>query len=125
MVPSHVTDRERTYSSAVALRDWLRRNKVSVDRINIVTEDIHARRTRLLFQKALGDGVAVGIIAVPNADYDPKRWWLYSEGIQEVLRESLAYLYARFFFYPPPPEQEKKAASISLKPSFPPSRSRL
>ena len=50
MVPSHVNGRERTYSSAIALRDWFRDN-TPVDTINVVTEGAHARRTRLLYQR--------------------------------------------------------------------------
>jgi len=100
VVPARVVTRDRTYSSAVALREWLRENHPSLHAVNIVTEDVHARRTRLLFQKALGNGVTVGIIAVPNPDYDAKRWWRYSEGVREVVGEVIAYLYARFFFVP-------------------------
>ena len=44
--------------------------------------------------------MAVGIIAVPNPDYDSSRWWRYSEGVKEVVSESVAYLYARFLFHP-------------------------
>jgi uncharacterized SAM-binding protein YcdF (DUF218 family) len=101
MVPSRVMDRDRTYASAVALRDWLRAHDVFVQSINIVTEDVHARRTRLLFQEALGKDVTVGIIAVPNPDYDSAHWWRYSEGVRDVLGEAIAYVYAKFFFYPP------------------------
>src|ERR1043166_4337336 len=101
MVPSHVSGRERTYSAAVALRDWLLDHGKIVDSINVLTEECHARRTWLLYQKAFGDKVKVGIIDVPNPDYDPKRWWRYSDGVREVIGESIAYCYARFFFYPP------------------------
>lgn len=100
MVPSRVVGRDRTYGSAVALRDWFRAQGISVRSINVVTEDVHARRTRLLFQKAFGDGVAIGIIAVPNPDYDPRHWWRYSEGVRDVIGESIAYGYARLFFWP-------------------------
>jgi uncharacterized SAM-binding protein YcdF (DUF218 family) len=100
MVPSRVASRDRTYSSALALRDWLRANGVVVRRINVVTEDLHARRTRLLFQEALGDSVSVGVIAVPTPDYDARHWWRYSEGVRAVLGESIAYLYAKFLFTP-------------------------
>src|SRR5438445_9660102 len=88
MVPSRVMDRDRTYGSAVALRNWFRDHNMAVSGIDVVTEDLHARRTRLLFQKALGDKVAVGVIAVPNPDYDPKRWWHYSAGVREVVSEA-------------------------------------
>jgi uncharacterized SAM-binding protein YcdF (DUF218 family) len=99
MVPSRIMDRDRTYGSAVALRNWFREHNLAVRGINVLTEDVHARRTRLLFQKALGSNINVGIIAVPNPDYDSGRWWRYSEGIKDVFSEAAAYLYARFLFY--------------------------
>ena len=100
MVPSHVIGRDRTYSSAIALRDWLREHDVEVRSLNIVTEGAHARRTRLLFEKALGPGVAVGVIAASSPDFNAKRWWRYSEGVEDVIDQSVAYVYARFFFLP-------------------------
>jgi uncharacterized SAM-binding protein YcdF (DUF218 family) len=99
MVPSRVMDRDRTYGSAVALRNWFREHNMPVPSINVVTEDVHARRTRLLFEKALGD-VVVGVIAVPNPDYDSRHWWRYSEGVKDVFTETVSYLYARLLFYP-------------------------
>jgi uncharacterized SAM-binding protein YcdF (DUF218 family) len=108
MVPSRVMDRDRTYGSAIALRNWFREENVPVRSINVVTEDVHARRTRLLFQKALGDDVTVGVISVPNPDYDARRWWRYSDGVREAIGESIAYIYAKLLFYPSTSlEQEK------------------
>jgi uncharacterized SAM-binding protein YcdF (DUF218 family) len=100
MVPSRVMARDRTYGSAVALRTWLRTHRPDVAAINVVTEGPHARRTRLLFQKALGDDVAVGVISIASPDYPARRWWQYSEGVKDVLAETVAYLYARIFFFP-------------------------
>jgi uncharacterized SAM-binding protein YcdF (DUF218 family) len=101
MVPSRVMDRDRTYASAVALRQWFREHNMAVQSVNVVTENTHARRTRLLFGKALGKNVAVGIIAVPNPDYDKGHWWWYSESVKDVGSEAFAYVYARLFFIPP------------------------
>ena len=100
MVPSHVIGRDRTYSSAIALRDWFREHNLQVRSLNIVTEGAHARRTRLLFEEALGRDVKVGVIAVPSPDFDARHWWYYSEGLEDVVQEGLGYLYAKFFFYP-------------------------
>ena len=111
MVPSRVMDRDRTYASAVALRNWFRDHNMTVSGIDVVTEDLHARRTRLLFEEALGKNVTVGIIAVPNPDYDARRWWRYSDGVREIIGESIAYIYARFFFYPSVSPSEKAAAA--------------
>jgi uncharacterized SAM-binding protein YcdF (DUF218 family) len=112
-VPSRVMDRDRTYGSALALRNWFREHNMAVSGVDVVTEDLHARRTRLLFQKALGDKVAVGVIAAPNPDYDPKRWWHYSAGVKEVVSEAAAYAYARLLFYPSEPVRVEKAAVAS------------
>src|SRR6266481_711919 len=114
MVPSRVMDRDRTYGSAVALRNWFRDHNMAVSGIDVVTEDLHARRTRLLFQKALGDKLTVGVIAIANPDYDAKHWWSYSEGVKHVVSEATAYIYTRFLFYPSEaPPVQKAAASDS------------
>ena len=63
-----------------------------MQRINVVTEDTRARRTRLLFQKAFGKDVQVGIIAVANVDYPANQWWHHSEGLKDVVSEFAAYL---------------------------------
>jgi uncharacterized SAM-binding protein YcdF (DUF218 family) len=113
MVPSRVMDRDRTYGSAVALRNWFRAHDIAVSGIDVVTEDVHARRTRLLFQKAFGKDVQVGIIAVANVDYPAHRWWHYSEGLKDVVGEFTAYLYARLLFFPSEPPHPGKAARLS------------
>ncbi len=100
MTPSHVAGRDRTYSSAVALRDWLQANGNPVKNFNVLTEDVHARRTWLLFQKAFGDEAQIGIVAVADPDYEPAHWWRYSEGVRQILGESIAYLYAKLIFRP-------------------------
>ncbi len=104
MAPARIINQDRTYSSATALRDWFRSRSMNVRKLNILTQGPHARRTRLLFQKALGSEVAVGIISVSSPDYNPDRWWRYSEGVRDILEEGLAYLYARLFFQPAEPE---------------------
>ena len=100
MVPSHEGGRDRTYQSALALRTWFREHNLPIHSINLLTEDAHSRRSRLLFQKAMGDEVNIGIISVPNPDYDAAYWWRYSEGVREVIGEGIAYIYAKCFFWP-------------------------
>jgi uncharacterized SAM-binding protein YcdF (DUF218 family) len=115
MVPTRVIGRDRTYSSAVALRDWFREHNLQVRSLNIVTEGAHARRTRLLFEEALGRDVKVGVIAVPSPDFDARHWWYYSEGLEEVVQEGLGYLYAKFFFYPRASESVAQADPVDTR----------
>jgi uncharacterized SAM-binding protein YcdF (DUF218 family) len=99
IAPSRIFERDRTYGSAVALREWFHTHNLHPGAINVVTEGPHARRTRLLFQRAFGAEATVGIIAIPNPDYNPRRWWQYSEGVKDVITESVAYLYAKLIFW--------------------------
>jgi hypothetical protein len=102
MVPSRVLGRDRTYSAAIALREWFASQQWIVTDFNVLTEEAHARRTRLLYQMAFGDDVQVGVISIASPDYDGRRWWRSSAGVREVLAESIAYVYAAFFFQPEP-----------------------
>ncbi len=92
--------RDRTYASAVALKQWFRDRGIDARAVNVITETTHARRTRLLFQKALGPEIKVGVIPKFNPDFNPEHWWRYSDGVRDVIGESLAYGYARLFFWP-------------------------
>jgi uncharacterized SAM-binding protein YcdF (DUF218 family) len=100
MVPTFVSRTDRTYGAALALHEWYRTNQIPVRPFNVVTLGPHARRSRLLHQKAFGSGEGIGVIALENHDYDPAHWWRYSEGVKETLSEGFAYLYARFLFSP-------------------------
>ena len=99
-VPSAKVVQDRTYASAVALKAWMRENAVAATNVNVISAGAHSRRSRLLFQKAFGDGVAVGVLPSPDRDFDPRRWWASSAGFRSVTGEAIAYLYARLLFRP-------------------------
>ena len=99
-VPSAEVLKDRTYAAALALKDWLARSTNLVRSLNIYSRGSHARRTRMLYQIALKDRVNVGVIAGKDLRYDPKRWWTTSEGVRDIIDETIAYLYAQFLFRP-------------------------
>jgi hypothetical protein len=70
---------------------------------NLISVGPHARRSRLLFEKAFGREVRVGIIALESQDYDPQHWWRSSMGVRVVTDELIAYSYARLLFHPGKP----------------------
>jgi uncharacterized SAM-binding protein YcdF (DUF218 family) len=98
VIPTQNVIRDRTYASAIALKDWLNQAPLPMKAINLVSLGTHARRSRLLFEKALGPGIVVGVIAIPDLRYDPRVWWRSSLGVRTTLDEMIAYLYARFIF---------------------------
>lgn len=97
-VPTRAVWRDRTYSAGLAVKNRLDQQATSEMAINVLTMGVHARRSQLLFQRAFGRGVRVGIIAIENRDYDPKHWWKFSEGVRAVVDEFVAYIYALVFF---------------------------
>jgi hypothetical protein len=100
-VPTGFTRRDRTYAMAVNLKRWWREHDMVPTKVNLITGGPHARRSRLTFEKALGKGVSVGVIAIPDNAYDEQHWWRYSQGVRGVIGEIIAYTYTRLLFYPP------------------------
>lgn len=97
-VPAPSVRQDRTYSCALALKKWAEERGIPLTRVNLLTVGPHARRSRLLFQKALGKDLPIGVIAVPEPDYDTRHWWHSSNGFRAVTGEAIAYMYARFLF---------------------------
>jgi hypothetical protein len=104
-VPAPGVRQDRTYTSAVILKGWWRDHGLSSVEVHLMTVGPHARRSRLLFCKALGKGFAVGVTAIPTREYDPQHWWRSSAGVRSVSDEALAYLYARLLFKPATKEE--------------------
>jgi DUF218 domain len=102
VVPAPHSARDRTFASAVALREWISRNDLDTPAIDIVSEGPHARRTRRLYRMAFGADVAIGIRSIEPDLYPPAAWWRSSAGAKDVLTESIAWAWVACFFHPPP-----------------------
>jgi len=99
--PAHKNiKRDRTYHSILAVQRRLNKEGFNEASIDIVSLGAHARRSWFLSEKIFSS-VNVGVIAISPNEYDVPRWWLSSEGVRNVISESIAYLYARFIFSPP------------------------
>ena len=101
MVPCQAVPKDRTYASALALGHWWHAHQLPATRVNLLSVGPHSRRSRLLFEKALGRGVTVGVVALAPREFDPHRWWRSSEGFRTVTSEAIAYFYARVLFRQP------------------------
>jgi hypothetical protein len=99
-IPARKVRQDRTYTSALALKKWLREHGMNVTSLTIISMGPHSRRSRLLYQKAFGNKIKVGIIAVEDQETDPQHWWTNSQGFRSVTDEMVAYVYARFLFHP-------------------------
>lgn len=96
-VPTPEVRKDRTYASAIAFKQWLAKTNTAIKSIDVITLDLHARRSWLLYRQALAStNIQIGIIATPPLDYDPKYWWRYSTGVRKMINELIAYMYVRF-----------------------------
>jgi hypothetical protein len=62
-VPAPASAQDRTFLSAVKLRNWMKQQGPGFDSLDIFSGATHARRSRMVFRMALGPNVAVGIIS--------------------------------------------------------------
>ena len=67
--------RDRTYATGLLLSHWLDTTNSPLKRVNVYTLGCHARRSKHLFQKAVGKNINIGIIPGEDRSYDQKKWW--------------------------------------------------
>lgn len=85
--------RNRTYAGAVAFRNWLRTSGAKIRSVDVFTQGVHARKSWILFEHALGDSYEIGVIAGPEHSYDPRLWLISPRGLWIVSRNVAGYLY--------------------------------
>lgn len=88
--PAPETAAQRTFESAVAVRHLLDAHTLQAKTANVFTIGAHARRSHLIFAKAL-PGVTVGSIAWLPASHRSGPWWKSSERAQDLLKETVGY----------------------------------
>jgi uncharacterized SAM-binding protein YcdF (DUF218 family) len=108
VVPAPASAQERTFLSAVMFRKSMQQTGITLDAIDIISSGAHARRSRLLFQMALGPAVRVGVLAARPADYEPETWWRTTEGMSSVAVQSLGLAWVKCFFWPGPPGSQEE-----------------
>ncbi|HYE36640.1 ElyC/SanA/YdcF family protein [Methylocaldum sp.] len=99
-VPAPLIRKDRTYIAAVALKNWLLQHEIAESSLTVISLGVHARRSRVLFQEAMGRSTRIGVIAIEDRSYDSNRWWESSQGFRTVTDEIIAYAYVRLLFQP-------------------------
>ncbi len=88
-VPCNKAFLNRTLSSVLTIRNWLKETDKTVTGINIVSLGIHARRTWISYRKVLGNNIEIGIISLQENE-DPKS--KFKESVK-ILNEILGIIY--------------------------------
>jgi hypothetical protein len=100
VVATHASAQDRTFLSAVMVRKWFEKKDIHVSCIDVFTQDVHARRTRKLYEMAFQSKVDIGIYASKPANYSLTSWWNTSEGAKSVITESIGLLWVSCCFNP-------------------------
>jgi hypothetical protein len=95
--PAEKVYRNRTFVSAISVRDLIAEQSLDARGLNVVSVGAHARRSWVVYRKVLGDTCPVGVISFPPQDYDPDRWWASSDGAKQTLTEVIGWLYEVVF----------------------------
>jgi len=107
-VPAPASAQERTFLSAVMFRESAKRQGITLDAVDVFSAGPHARRSRLLFQMALGSEVHVGILAARPDRFEPEAWWRTSTGVEQMFFQTFGYVWVKCCFWPGPPGSRKE-----------------
>ena len=95
------TKYDKTFAAAMAAKEWLAQQPPPLPlAITVFSESAHARRSRLLYQKAFDLPMRIGVVASPKEGFRADDWWEHREASSYVLWQVAKYVYARLFFWP-------------------------
>jgi hypothetical protein len=112
-VPAPELAQDRSYLSAVVVREWAKAQGLSPAALDVFTAGVHARRSRLVYRLAFGPAVEIGVVAAPPHRYRLDRWWQTSEGTKAVLGELLGVAWTKCCFWPTSEER----AAVATRPA--------
>ncbi len=101
-VSAPASAQDRTYLSAVMVRDWAVRQGLALNALNVFSANTHARRSWMLYRMAFGPNVEVGVLSARPMEYDEHHWWRTSAGAKSVLGETISVLWTVCCFHVPP-----------------------
>jgi len=116
-VPAPASKQDRTYLSAVMIREWTQRAGIRLDAIDLFSSGVHARRSRLMYRLALGDAVEVGVLSARPASFDAERWWSSSQGAKLLMGETISLVWTTCCFWPAAPGSHEERWGKPAAPS--------
>ena len=91
--PAQDTQSGRTFVTALAVRQAIEAHGLHPTAVNVFTIGAHARRSRLVFAKALGPGIKVGVVAWVQPDHSLGPWWKSSERAEDLIKETVGWFF--------------------------------
>ena len=114
-VPAPASAQDRTFLSAVVVREWAQHAGVALGAVDLFSAGVHARRSHLLFRMAFGPGVTVGVLSARPLDFDARHWWRSSAGTKAVMGETLSLAWTTCCFWPPAPGSHEERWAVPAR----------
>jgi hypothetical protein len=95
-VPGGKARINRTLTSALAVRDWLKQADIKINGINIISLGTHSRRTWMTYKRILNEKYEIGIISIPDRIYSHSK----EIKVLNTIRETLDIIYYWFLLIP-------------------------
>jgi len=99
-VSTPASAQNRTFLSAVTVRDWLDNDNLNSHSLNLFTSGVHSRRSHLLYEMAFGADKQIGVVLAPPNGYQLDNWWNSSAGAKGVLMETISLAWTVCCFDP-------------------------
>lgn len=99
-IPTPESAQDRTYLSAVMVRDWFVELGDSHITFDLYSSDVHARRSFQLYNKAFSSKATIGVFSAAPTDFTLKHWWKTSAGAKTILAETAGLIWINCCFSP-------------------------
>ncbi|MFT3781749.1 MAG: hypothetical protein QM790_06990 [Nibricoccus sp.] len=97
-VPAEYVNNRRTFTTASIVRRYLEEQLHKKEAtLNVFAFGAHARRSRLVYKKALGDHFTVGVVSWRPAEDFLTPWWKSSERAKDLLVETFGWFFELLF----------------------------
>jgi hypothetical protein len=111
-VPAPASAQDRSYLSAVMVREWAAGHGIALGAVDLYSAGVHARRSWLVYRMALGEGVEVGVLAAEPIGFDARRWWTNSIAAKMTLGEVISLAWTKCCFWPGPPGSHEERWAV-------------
>ena len=73
----------------------------------------------MLYQKAFGPKINVGVLSARQQNYDERHWWRSSAATESVLKESIGLIWTICCFHPAPPGSYEEKWGVPPDAAYP------
>ena len=118
-VSAPASAQDRTFLSAVTVRNWAAKQRLAVEALDVFSAGAHGQRSRMLYRMAFGPNIDVGVLSARQQKYDERHWWRTTAATKSVLEETIGLLWTMCCFHPAPPGSHEEMWGVPPSAAYP------